>query len=160
VYNSIVGDAPLLSTLRRALRWILVLGFIGVGAELALIGHTEDVRQWIPLVLEVVGAGVFIWHGLRPGPKSTRAMQGTMLTLIVAGFAGMYYHIQGSAEFKLESHPHLAGWQLFWEAIRSKTPPPLAPSVLIYLGFVGLVYTYRHPALYTPANDHAQQQGT
>jgi hypothetical protein len=72
-----------------------------------------------------------------------------MVAFIAAGLAGVYLHYQGSVEFKLESNPSLAGWQLFWQAIRSKTPPALAPGVMIQLGLIGLAYTYRHPALFT-----------
>jgi hypothetical protein len=49
-------------------------------------------------------------------------------------------HFQGSAEFKLESNPTLKGWELFWAAMRSKAPPPLAPGVMIQLGLIGLAF--------------------
>ena len=31
--------------------------------------------------------------------------------------------------------------------MRAKVPPVLAPGVMVQLGFVGLLYAYRHPAL-------------
>ncbi len=36
---------------RRILLAILLLGVIGISAELLLLKHTEDATQWIPLVL-------------------------------------------------------------------------------------------------------------
>ena len=47
----------------------------------------------------------------------------------------------------MESQPTLAGMALFWEAIRAKTPPLLAPGAMVQLGLLGLVYTYKHPML-------------
>ena len=57
-----------------------------------------------------------------------------MIGFIAAGFAGFYFHYRGSVAFKLESKPSLKGWALFWEAMGSKAPPPLAPGVMIQLG--------------------------
>ena len=141
------GGAESLSALRRMLRLILVLAMLGTCAELLLLGHTEDWRQWIPLALTALGVGVLAWHCARPGPRSTRAVRATMMAFIAAGFAGCYYHFQGSAEFKLESNPSLAGWALFWAAVRSKNPPSLAPGVMIQIGLLGLAFCYRRPAL-------------
>ncbi|MBM2806157.1 MAG: hypothetical protein HW419_4050, partial [Deltaproteobacteria bacterium] len=70
-----------------------------------------------------------------------------MLAFVVSGLVGVYFHFQGSAEFKLESNPTLSGMALFWEAIRGKAPPLLAPGAMVQLGLLGLVYTYKHPAL-------------
>lgn len=154
----LIEPAPL-SALRRMLILILLLGMFGAGAELLLLSHIEDWRQWIPIALKGVGLVIVIWHFAERGPSSTRAMQWTMCAFIAAGFVGVYYHIQGSAEFKLESNPSLAGWALFWEAVRSKNPPALAPAVMVQLGLLGLAYTYRHPALAGTQNKQNINQG-
>jgi hypothetical protein len=147
VSQPVLAESAPLSALRRFLLVILLLGLIGTGAELLLIGHTEGWRQWIPLALKGFGIGVLGWHFAERGPRSTRAVRAIMIAFIAAGFAGFYYHFQGSVEFKLESNPSLAGWSLFWEAVRSKNPPSLAPGVMVQLGLLGLAYTYRHPGL-------------
>jgi hypothetical protein len=150
-------DPPPLSTLRAILVLILLFGVFGAGVELLLLGHTEDWRQWIPLVLQGAAVAILGWHFADRGPRSTRAIQLIMMAFIVAGLAGVYYHLQGSAEFKLESNPSLAGWTLFWEAMRGKSPPSLAPGVMVHLGLLGLAYTYRHPALTKADNiQHAE----
>jgi hypothetical protein len=133
--------------IRSMLLGIFLLGVVGTGAELLLLNHTEDIRQWIPLVLISWSAVVLGWHLMGRNAVSLRVFQGTMLAFIVAGLAGFYFHYRGSAEFKLESKPSLAGWALFWEAVRSKAPPALAPGLMIQLGLIGLAYSYRHPAL-------------
>lgn len=133
--------------LRRILLGVLVLGLIGTGCELLLLDHTEEFVQWAPLALIGLSLAAVGWHLFAGGRASLRAMQGLMVACIVAGFVGMYFHYQGSAEFKLESNRSLKGWDLFWAAMRSKAPPPLAPGVMIQLGLIGLACCYRHPVL-------------
>ncbi len=146
--ESIVGgvESPL-SSLRKILRAILAFGMIGSLTELILLKHSEDVYQWIPLVLLGVGLPVLAWQGARGSVLSLRLLRWLMCAFVAAGIAGVYYHFQGSAEFKLESQPQLAGMELLWAAIRVKAPPLLAPGSMVQLGLLGLAYTYKHPAL-------------
>jgi hypothetical protein len=145
------GDRPvandIIDMIRRVLLAIFLLGLVGTGAELLLLNHMEDPRQWIPLILIVLGFAVSGWQAVRSTALSVRVLQALLLVFILSGFAGIYFHYQGSAEFKLESNPSLIGWALFREAIRAKAPPLLAPGTMIQLGLLGLAYTYRHPAL-------------
>jgi hypothetical protein len=152
-------DVRIVSLIRAMLLTIFILGSVGSGAELLLLNHFESLLQWIPLLLILLSFVVLGWHAVRRTPASTRAIQGAMIAFIAAGFAGFYFHYQGSAEFKLESNPSLAGWQLFWEAIRGKAPPALAPGVMIQLGLVGLAYTYRHPALLASTKTKLNTEG-
>ena len=144
-----------MTTIRIVLFAILLLGMISSGAELLLLSHTEDPRQWIPLILLGTGLLVCAWHGVYASALSVRVLQTILLGYIFSGFVGMYFHYQGSAEFKLETNPSLSGWALFREAIRAKAPPLLAPGTMVQLGLLGLVYTYRHPALNRVTNKEA-----
>ena len=137
------------SIMRKFLLAILILGMLGSTTELILLKHTEDIRQWIPLTLLAAALGVFAWHGVNASPANLRLIHWLMIAFVASGLAGVYFHFQGSAEFKLESNPSLRGWALFWEAIRGKAPPLLAPGAMIQLGLMGLAYTYKHPALRT-----------
>jgi hypothetical protein len=152
-------DVRTVSVIRAMLLTIFILGSVGSGAELLLLNHLESLLQWIPVLLIVLSFLVLGWHLVGRTPASTRAIQGTMVAFIAAGLAGFYFHYQGSAEFKLESNPSLAGWRLLWEAIRGKAPPVLAPGVMIQLGLVGLAYTYRHPALFTLKETKSKDRG-
>jgi hypothetical protein len=134
-------------TIRTMLLVIFLLGVFGTGAELLLLNHVENIWQWVPLVLISLSVVLLGWHLIGGNGVCMRIFQGTMLAFIVAGFAGFYFHHRGSAEFKLESNPSLTGWPLFWQAIRAKAPPALAPGLMIQLGLIGLAYSYRHPAL-------------
>ena len=145
--GAVARKTATIAIVRGILLAIFVLGVLGTGAELLLIKHTEDLRQWVPLLLILSSLLVLGWRAIERGPLSMRFFQAIMIAFIAAGPAGSYFHYQGSVEFKLESNPSLKGWALFWEAMRSKAPPPLAPGLMIQLGLIGLVYSYRHPAL-------------
>ena len=140
-------DRSVLDKVRRILLAILALGMAGSLTELILLKHTEDLIQWVPLVLLGAGGAVLAWHSASGGAASLRLMRWVMGGFVAAGIAGVYFHFQGSAEFKLESQPTLAGMALFWQAIRAKTPPLLAPGAMVQLGLLGLAYTYKHPML-------------
>lgn len=140
-------DRSVLDKVRKILLAILALGMAGSLTELILLKHTEDPIQWVPLVLLGAGGAVLAWHSASGGAASLRLMRWVMGGFVAAGIAGVYFHFQGSAEFKLESQPTLAGMALFWQAIRAKTPPLLAPGAMVQLGLLGLAYTYKHPVL-------------
>lgn len=125
----------------------MALGMAGTLTELILLRHTEDMIQWVPLALLGTAAAVLLWHSVNGDGASLRLMRWVMWGFVAAGLAGVYFHFHGSAEFKLESQPNLAGMALFWEAIRAKAPPLLAPGSMVQLGLLGLAYTYKHPAL-------------
>ena len=154
--GAVNGKTATIAVVRGILLAIFVLGVLGTGAELLLIKHTEDLRQWVPLLLILSSFLVLGWHAVERRRLSMRFFQAIMIAFIAAGAAGSYFHYQGSVEFKLESNPSLKGWALFWEAMRSKAPPPLAPGLMIQLGLIGLVYSYRHPAL-TVSNESKKE---
>jgi len=154
-----LGQPGAILTVRSMLLAILLIGLTGTGAELLLLNHVESLWQWVPVLLILLSFVVLGWHGVKRGPVGIRAIQCTMIAFIAAGFTGFYFHYQGSVEFKLESNPSLSGWTLFWEAVRSKAPPALAPGVMIELGLIGLAYTYRHPALFASARTESKDKG-
>ena len=133
--------------LRRMLLALLVFGLAGIAFELISFAHYEDAKQVIPLV--TIGAA-FVAIGLQtaaPGRGSVRIFQAAMLLLIVTGVTGVVLHGQGNMEFQLEMDPTLAGWPLLSNILHAKSPPALAPGVMAQLGLLGLIYSYRHPAL-------------
>lgn len=138
--------AATLLLLRRALLGIFVLGAAGTGVELVLLGHTEDVWQWIPVGL--LGASLLLLaaYAFAPGRAGIRAFQGLMLLFLGAGVLGAVLHYQGNAEFEREMVPAVAGWDLFREAMTGATPG-LAPGTMLWLGLVGLAWAFRHPRL-------------
>lgn len=137
----------LLSRIRRFILAVLLFGMIGMVTELVLLSHYEDASQFIPLVLIVFALAVVAWHGARPSAGTVRALQAVMTLFLLAGITGVGFHFNGAAEFQREMDPSQAWWDLFKKVVRVQAPPVLAPGVMIQLGFIGLIYTYRHPAL-------------
>ncbi len=70
-----------------------------------------------------------------------------MAMFVVAAVLGITFHYQGNLEFQLEINPEQSSWDLFNKVIRAKAPPALAPGAMAQLGLLGLIYTYRHPAI-------------
>ena len=132
---------------RRILLAILLLGVIGIMAELLLLGHIEDVYQLIPVVLGVATVLMSAAIVMRPGVATLRLFQTVMALMILSGIVGMVLHFQVNIEFQLEMDAALSGMNLFRKAILAKTPPALAPGAMIQLGLIGLAYTYKHPSL-------------
>lgn len=144
------GDPPEGSWRRTSLRQILLLlvlvGIVGLAAELLLLDHTESFNQWIPLIVLGLGLVSALIVMLRPGHRSIRVFQWIMASFVIAGLLGLYLHYRGNVEFALERYPEIRGLGLVWKALRGATPT-LAPGALAQLGLLGLAYTYRHPAL-------------
>lgn len=132
--------------IRRLLLAALVFGMVGVLVELLLLGHTEEIWQWTPVVALGLGIVAGISFGLRPSPATLRLFRTLMVLFMVAGLAGLYLHYRGNTEFELEMYPSIKGFELFWKSITGATPA-LAPGTMIQIGLVGLVLTWKHPIL-------------
>lgn len=135
-----------LSSLRRFLLVLLVLGLCGIGADLVALAHYEDSRQLAPLVLIALALFVVGWHLLDGTRMPVRVLRLVMVMFIVAGVTGIVLHYRGNLEFQLEIDPSQGHWSLFKKVIRAHSPPALAPGAMAQLGLLGLAYTYRHPA--------------
>jgi hypothetical protein len=140
-------EAATLATIRLVLLGLVALGTIGMSVELALIGHWEDSDQLIPLVVAAAGLVAVTAAAVRPGVGTVRLLQFMMLTYIGTGIVGITLHYEANAEFQREIDPTLAGLALFWKVVAATAPPALAPGVMVQFGLLGLLYTYRHPAL-------------
>ena len=147
-----------LAVVRYALLAILVFGLVGTGVELLLLEHTEDVWQWVPIVMIALSLVVIVWHLAQRGAASTRSLQGTMLLFVASGIIGVILHFKGNVEFELETYPTLKGLALFKEAMMGATPA-LAPGTMIQLGLIGLAYAFRHPSLAPSAGEDITTTG-
>jgi hypothetical protein len=135
-----------LATLRRILLGTLVVGLLGMGAELLFIGHVEGVLQWIPLSLLTAGVVLLAWFGVAPGYLAGRLLQTTMVLFVLSGGLGVWLHGRGNMEFELEMYPDRSGMELVRKTLSGATPV-LAPGSMALLGLVGLALTYHHPAI-------------
>jgi hypothetical protein len=143
------------ASLRQLLLAVIVLGIVGLQVELALLRHAESFQQWIPHVVLMIGLLTTVAVYIRPGPATLRAFQVVMLIFLVVGALGVYLHFIGNVEFARERSPSLSGAALVWKALRGATPA-LAPGALAQLGLLGLLYSYRHPALGIGSTQNSQ----
>lgn len=139
-----------LATVRLLLLVALFVSVVGTLVELLLLEHVEDTWQWVPIILLGLSIIVIAWHVIGRGRASTRALQGTMWLFVASGAVGVFLHYRGNSEFELEMNSSLDGFALFRESMMGATPA-LAPGTMVLLGVVGLIYTYRHPALRRPS---------
>lgn len=132
--------------MRAALLWLVLIGIVGLVAELLLMEHYDSRTQVIPLA--VLGLGLLAWIALVRVPTRTtiRVFQAVMGVFVLAGVVGLWLHYQGNASFELEIAPSRGGVSLIWMALRGAVPA-LAPGALVQLGLLGLICGHRHPAL-------------
>ena len=136
-----------LSFIRKLLLGVLAVGLIGSAADLMLLGHYEDAWQMVPLVLIAAAVLIVGWLLVKNTAAAVTALRITMVLCVASGVIGMTLHFNGNREFQHELDPSLSGWALFSTVMTAKAPPALAPGAMIQLGLIGLVSTYRHPAL-------------
>lgn len=141
------GESATLRNIRRLLLLVVAGGVLAMAVDLLLIGHYEDTNQAIPLVVAGATVASLGWVAIRPGVAALRMLQFVMLCLIGTGLIGITLHFQANAEFQHEIDPAISARDLFWKVTKSAAPPALAPGIMAQLGLLGLVYTYKHPAL-------------
>lgn len=137
-----VGADSVVERLRLWVLGVLVLGLIGTVVELILLEHYEQALQFVPLVLIALGVVVLVWHAVRRDTASLRALQIVMGLFVLAGFAGMAAHFNGSAEYQLELYPEMSNWELLEKILHAKAPPLLAPGMMMQMGLLGLAYAF------------------
>ncbi len=132
-------------SIRDLLLVVIVIGMLGLVAELFLQEHTESWQQWIPLAVLGLGLAATALVRFSPSRGTIRLFQAVMAAFLGAGLLGVYLHFAGNVEFAIERTPELRGFALVWKALRGATPA-LAPGALAQLGLLGLIYTYTHPS--------------
>ncbi len=138
--------------LRAMLLGLFLLASLGTGVELLLLEHFEEWEQWLPLVLLGLGLVSGAAAGVWPGRRSLAALRAVMVTYAVSGGVGLYLHYAGNRAFELEMEPALAGLELVWAALTGATPA-LAPATMVWLAALGLLFSFRHPALESTASE-------
>ena len=130
---------------RRYLLYILLFGAVGLLAELYLLDHYVDWRQWIPLVLLAAGTVAGVWLAMRPSGAAVGTFRVLFAACVPAGLLGFWFHYQSNVEFELEVHPDSGGLELFRESLGGAMPT-LAPGAMIMLGLLGILIALQHPA--------------
>ena len=132
--------------LRQLILALLSFGLVALGAELLAIGHYEDAWQLVPVSLLAVTFMTILVHVIRGGSRGLTVLQILLVLMVASGALGIFLHYQANVSFQLDTNPDLKGWALYSRVLHSIAPPSLAPGVMAQLGFLGLIYTYKHPA--------------
>jgi hypothetical protein len=135
-----------LEVIRRWLGAVLLVGLVGIEAELLLLKHFDGFWQLVPVVAIAAATLILVWYAYLPSVASIRALQAVMLVFVIAGLIGVIQHFRGNVEHERESDPSVAGTELYRRSMMGSTPA-LAPGAMIQLGLIGLLLTYRHPRL-------------
>lgn len=122
--------------LQRLLLTAFLGGVIGTCAELLLLEHFADGKQWIPLVLGAAGILACVWYWVRPDAVSAGSFKLVLAAFAISGALGLWYHYRGNVEFEKEMYPELAGRALVWQSLMGATPT-LAPGAMVLLAVVG-----------------------
>lgn len=146
-YPAASHEGAVLRTVRALLLGVLGIGMVGTAIDLLLLEHYEDAWQIVPLAMTALGLVVVAWVWVNGGANAITTLRITMVLFVATGAAGLLLHYSGNSEFQQEIDPALEGWALFLRVIRAKAPPALAPAVMIHMGLLGLLYTYRHRAI-------------
>lgn len=135
---------------RRLLLGLVLFGIVGLVLELLLLEHTESLTQAMPLAVLGGGLACGVAVALRPTHTTVRLFQAAMTLFVLTGVLGLVLHLRGNAAFEREMDASMQGLALLWRSLRGATPA-LAPGALVQVGLLGLIQTYRHPALSRPS---------
>jgi hypothetical protein len=145
-------EPAVLRTLRGLLLVLVAFVMLGTVVDLLLLEHYEEVWQWLPLAMLGTALLAVAWVARTGSARAVTAFRIAMVLVVCTGLLGVIMHYNGSREFQIEMDPALTGWALFIKVMRAKAPPTLAPAAMLQAGLVGLLYTWRHPALGVPTN--------
>ena len=132
--------------LRQMILALILIGIVGLIAELLLLKHFDSWTQVIPLATLGAGLATTIIAARNPTRRALRAFTIVMTLFVLAGVLGLVLHFKGNIEWALERTPELRGTALIWKALTGATPA-LAPGALAQLGLLGLAWSYRHPGV-------------
>lgn len=119
---------------------IVLILLVGTGMELLLIGHYEDTKQLIPLILITTSFGLFLVTYFNHNQSIITFFRIIMALCVISGIVGCWFHLEANFEFENEMYPTLGGWSLFKESL-SGAIPALAPGSMIVIGMIGYLYT-------------------
>lgn len=120
--------------------------FIGNVAELYLLDHYEQTRQWIPIILSIAGFALVTVSWWQPGSSKLKALRWLMGITALASMYGMYLHFSGNYSFAREINPSFSAVEAIWPAIKGSNPL-LAPGILFLAAVLAIAGTYKHPVL-------------
>jgi hypothetical protein len=123
-------------------RWLTLLiaaGMIGLLTDLLLIGHDEDVLQFIPLIALALASTALIARLFSQARWFINVATVILILMAASGALGLWLHYRANAAFQQEMDPTLAGLELLWKTLRTKSPPAMAPGQMVLLSLLALI---------------------
>jgi hypothetical protein len=134
-YNRAVNS----SSTHRVLTLLIVAAMLGLLSDLLLIGHDEDALQFIPLLALGLGSAALVLSLLTHSRAVINIGRVILILIAASGLVGLWLHYRANAGFQLEMDPSLAGFDLLWKTLRTKSPPAIAPGQMVLLSLMALL---------------------
>lgn len=146
--SNVLGRNKQIVAVSRILSFSFLGGSVGILSDLLLMNHYENFSQILPILLISVCLILFLATLLIKTKRISNFFKCALALLTICAFAGIYFHLRGKADFKIEIDPNLKGWNLFLACITGHSlPPVLAPASIILVALSGyawaLVNTYK-----------------
>lgn len=119
----------------RLLNLTFLLMGLGIIAELLLLGHIEDYRQTIPLVMIVLALLTWLWLNLTK-TNIHKLFNFILCMCAISGIVGSWFHINANFEFALELNSSASYWELMKKSMHGAFPA-LAPFAMIIFALIG-----------------------
>ena len=134
--------------LRRIVAGLVAFGLLAITAELVLIEHVENLSQLAPVIVLPVAAVMLGPVALGVVPWNVVALRGALAVVVLAGIAGVGFHVYESWQFQAEIDPSQRAVARAWAAVRAQSPPSLAPGQIALLGLLGLAAASGPPTIH------------
>lgn len=111
----------------------------GTVIELLLLSHYEDTWQLLPIILIGLSLICFLMTFWLRQNWVVQLLKLLLLSCVISGGLGVYFHLQANMEFEAEMHPTQSWSTTFLESL-SGALPALAPGSMILFAIIGYIY--------------------
>ena len=140
-------NSDVILTRQRQFLFIITVGiFVMTVLELIFVGHWKQTIQFLPFVLCALGLTVTGLAYLKPGTKTIKTMNWSMLIIGACSFIGFFEHMYNNYTFWLDIQPNTTTLDLIIATFNGGIPI-LAPGILLLGAVIGLTAIYKHPLL-------------
>ncbi len=112
---------------------LVLIGAVGLAAELLLTEHWHDWWQYIPFALCLLISIASVVCLTRPGPAATRIARAISVLTVIGACVGVGQHLWANGTFTAEIRPSFTLSQLIIPAFTGASPA-LAPGALGLFG--------------------------
>jgi len=123
----------------RLIRITIAALLFGLGLELWLIEHYEDVLQFIPLLCVALAGILLIADRYSNAAWIRKSFRALLIINAICAVVGVYLHLKANFEFEKEIYVNETTLNLLINSF-SGALPVFAPGSLIILSLLGMLY--------------------